>query len=204
MISDEWKLRLTRGMQLLLVAMTLLGFYVGESKFVVNSVIGLLISFLPSLLERDPGISLSPGLVIWIISALFLHALGSAGFYTAIPWWGHLTHSLSASLVAEIGYTVVRSVDIHSEEVRLPDRFMFVFILMTVLAFGVVWELFEYGLDIIANITKLTMPLAQHGLEDTMKDMTFNTIGALIVAVLGQAHLNDLAEKLMAQLDDTG
>ena len=192
---------MTRGMQLILVAMTAIGFYIGESKFVVNSAIGLLVSFLPAMLEQDHDISLSPGIVIWITSALFLHALGSAGFYNFISWWDHLTHSLSASLVAAIGYTVVRSVDIHSEEVKLPDRFMFIFILMTVLAFGVVWELFEYGLEIIADITKLKMPLAQHGLEDTMKDMTFNTIGALIVAVLGQAHLNNLAEKLMDQLN---
>lgn len=199
-LSDTWKNRITRSMQTLLVVMLIFGLYYRIPKVIVNSGISLAISFIPALLERDYKVSLNPGLALWITSAIFLHSLGSLGFYGAISWWDHLTHSLSASLVAAIGYTVVRSVDIHSDEVHLPDKFMFVFILMTVLAFGVVWELFEFGLDIIANATQIPMPLAQHGLTDTMKDMTFNTIGALIVAILGQAHLTDLAHKVLEQI----
>ena len=68
------------------------------------------------------------------------------------------------------------------------------YIFIVVLAFGVVWELFEFGLDIAADATGLTMPLAQHGLDDTVRDSMFNSLGALIVAVFGQVHLTNLAE----------
>lgn len=44
------------------------------------------------------------------------------------------------------------------------------------------------------------MPLAQHGLDDTVRDMMFNTLGALAVATFGQAHLSGVAETVRASL----
>lgn len=183
-------------MQASLAVILVAGFYFGSTKVVINAGIGLAVTFAPALIKKRYDIVVNPFLSLWITSAVFFHALGSFGFYGSVWWWDHLTHALSASLVAGIGYTLIRSADIYSNDIHLPNRFMFVFILLTVIAFGVVWELFEYGLDIIANITGLSMPLAQHGLSDTMKDMMFNTVGALIVAVFGQAYLTTLSEEL--------
>ena len=183
-------------MQIILLGLVIWGFYEQSTKVILNAGLGLTVTFGPALLERNYSISVNPFLTLWISSAVFFHALGSFGFYGSVWWWDHLTHALSASLLAGIGYTVVRSIDLHTEDVRLPDRFMFVFILLTVMAFGVVWELFEFGLDIIANITKISMPLAQHGLTDTMKDMMFNTLGAVITATVGQAYLNEFSKNI--------
>jgi len=44
------------------------------------------------------------------------------------------------------------------------------------------------------------MPLAQHGLDDTVRDTMFNSLGALLVAAFGQAHLTDVAETLRERL----
>ena len=194
-LSDKWKLRFTRMMQVTLVGLLFSGFYYGSSKIVINSGMGLIISLIPGVMEKRYNVATDPLLTLWITLAIFLHSLGSLGFYNAISWWDHLTHALSASIVAGIGYTFIRSVDIHSEEIYLPRKFMFVFLLLTILAFGVVWELFEYGLDIIADSTGLVMPLAQHGLEDSMKDMMFNALGAVLTAIFGQVYLSELAEK---------
>jgi hypothetical protein len=59
----------------------------------------------------------------------------------------------------------------------------------------VVWELFEFGLDVAADATGISMPLAQHGLDDTVRDLVFNALGALTVAVFGQAHLSGATER---------
>jgi len=67
-----------------------------------------------------------------------------------------------------------------------------------VLSFGVLWELFEFGLDIAADATGITMPLAQHGLDDTVRDLMFNSLGALVVATFGQAHLTGVSERVLA------
>ena len=193
-LSNKWKKRITRTMQIFLAVLLVSGFYFGSSKVITNAGLGLFITFLPAIMEKRYKLAADPFLSLWITSAVFFHALGSFGFYGSVWWWDHLTHALSASIVAAIGYTFIRSIDIHSENIRLPQKFMFLFILLTIMAFGVVWELFEYGLDIIADITQISMPLAQHGLTDTMKDMMFNTLGATITAIFGQVHLTELAQ----------
>jgi len=141
-----------------------------------------------------------PWLGLWITTAVFLHTLGSAGLYGQIGWWDHLTHALSATLVAGVGYTTARAIDLHSDEISIPHRFAFVYIVVVVLSFGVVWELFEFGLDIVADETGLTMPLAQHGLDDTVMDLTYNSLGALLVAAFGQVHLTGVAETVRTSL----
>jgi uncharacterized membrane protein YjdF len=107
---------------------------------------------------------------------------------------------MSASLIAAAGYTVARAVDIHSDDIHIPRRVAFVYIFVIVLSFGVVWELFEFGLDIAADATGLEMPLAQHGLDDTVRDMMFNSLGALLVAAFGQAHLAGIAQLVQERL----
>jgi hypothetical protein len=201
-MSIPWisKSSITRFMQVVLLGMFAIGLYTRTPKIIINSGVGLFISFIPALLERDYSFSLSPFLSLWITSAVFFHSLGSVGLYSAVSWWDHLTHSLSASLVAATGYTLIRSIDLHSNDIRLPDRFMFVFILMTVVAFGVFWELFEFALDLVSNLTGVSMPLAQHGLQDTMKDMSFNLAGAVIAAVFGQVYLSNLSLKIREQI----
>ena len=188
--------RLTRAMQILLAGIVVYGVVYGQPKAITNGGLGLFVTFVPALLERNYDIPLDPWLGVWITTAVLLHTIGSAGFYARVSWWDHLTHALSASLVAGAGYTTLRAVDLHSDEIDIPSRFAFVFILVVVLAFGVVWELFEFGLDIVADETGISMPLAQFGLDDTVADLTYNSVGALIVALFGQAHLTGVAERV--------
>lgn len=181
-------------MQAILLGIVTYGVFFGQPKAISNGTIALLITFVPAVLERRYDFPLDPWLGLWITLAVFLHTLGSAALYSQIPWWDHLTHAMSASLVAGVGYTFARAVDIHSDDIYFPSRFFFVYVLVVVLSFGVLWELFEFALDVFADATGIQMPLAQHGLEDTVRDLIFNSIGAVLVAALGQAHLSDLAE----------
>nr|WP_162224485.1 hypothetical protein [Halorussus amylolyticus] len=199
--------RLTRAMQIVLLGIVGYGALgivwdgvAAQPKAIVNGGIGLAVTTLPAVLERNYEIPLDPWLGLWITTAVFLHTLGSAGLYGQIGWWDHLTHSMSASLVAAAGYITARSLDLHSDEITIPARFAFVYILVVVLSFGVVWELFEFGLDVVADSTGVTMPLAQHGLDDTIRDLMFNSLGALLVAFFGQVHLTGVAERLRERL----
>lgn len=198
--------RLTRGMQLVLLGIIVYGIAYSEPKAITNGSISLLITAAPALLERNYKIPLDPWLGLWITVAVFLHTMGSAGLYTQIGWWDHLTHAMSASLVAGVGYTFARGIDIHNDQIHLPERFFFVYVLVVVLSFGVIWELFEFALDIVADETGISMPLAQFGLDDTVLDLMYNSVGALIVATFGQAHLTGVAERareaLYGAIDD--
>jgi len=187
-------------MQFVLAGIVVYGVVEGEPKAISNGSMGLLITFVPALLERKYDFPLDPWLGLWITLAVSLHTMGSAGLYQQLDWWDHITHAMSASLIAAIGYTFARAVDLHSDDIQIPKQFAFVFILLVVMSFGVIWELFEFGLDIVADTTGVSMPLAQHGLDDTVRDMMFNTLGAIVVATFGQAHLSGVAESVTERL----
>jgi hypothetical protein len=194
--SRQNQLRLTRAMQIVLVAIVLHAIIAHQPVGVVNGSLALLVTFFPALLERNHEIPIDPWLGLWITLAVFLHTLGSAGLYARISWWDHVTHALSASLIAAVGYTFARTIDLHSDEIHIPSRFMFIYIFVVVLAFAVIWELLEFALDVVSYMTGMTMPLAQHGLDDTILDLMFNSLGAFTVAVFAQASLSDFAETL--------
>ncbi|WP_134671630.1 hypothetical protein [Halorussus marinus] len=183
-------------MQVVLVGLVGYGGLTGQPKPIVNGLLALVVTFLPAAFERNYDLPLDPWLGLWITTAVLLHTLGSAGFYARIGWWDHLTHAMSASLLAAVGYTTARAIDLHSDDIHIPRRFFSVYIFVVVLSFGVAWELFEFGLDALADATGRTMPLAQHGLDDTVRDAMFNSLGALLVAVFGQAHLTGVAESV--------
>lgn len=190
-------------MQLVLVGIIVYGITYREPKAITNGSISLLITFAPAVFERNYRVPLDPWLGLWITLAVLLHTLGSAGLYARIGWWDHLTHAMSASLVTAVGYTFARGVDLHSDRIHLPERFFFVYALVVVLAFAVLWELFEFGLDVAADTTGVSMPLAQHGLDDTIRDLMFNSLGALVVAAFGQAHLSGIAELVLDSRGET-
>lgn len=205
-LSKNFRYRATRGMQLLLLAISIFTLYVGDTKAFVNSFMALLITFIPSLMRRRYDVSLDIGLSLWITSAVFFHALGSINLtgqnlYTMISWWDHFTHALSASVVAAAGYIALRSVDEYSDEIYVPDKLAFVFILIFVLAFGVIWELIEFGLTLLSEVLGGETILTQYGLEDTMKDLLFNTGGAVIVGLFGEAYLNNSIEAVREKLE---
>jgi hypothetical protein len=208
-ISERRQRQATRGMQTFLALMLAAGVVLGNVGVIVNATIGLLVTFLPGILERDVDLPMDAGLTLWISAAVFLHALGTITLpgigkpYVNVWWWDHVTHALSASLVAGVGYSTTRAVDIHSDSVSLPPRFHFVFILLFVLAFGVLWEVIEFMIGLAASYTGTPGILTQYGLEDSMLDLVFDTVGAVIVAVYGSNQLSEVVDALTLRLDES-
>jgi hypothetical protein len=207
-ISKHRQTQLVHGMQLTLFGLIFVGIERGSVNIILNALLGLAVTFLPAILERDLEIPMDPALTLWISAAAFMHAVGvialpgaQSGFYS-IEYYDHLTHALSATVVAATGYATVRAIDQHTEGIDLPPKFMFVFILVFVMAFGVFWELIEFGTDILSDTTGLgASGFTQHGLEDTMLDLMFNTMGGVVVAIWGTVYLADVAEAVQKRLE---
>lgn len=191
---------ISRVMQVALVVLLLYGLVGRDLTTIVNSAIALSITFLPAILEHDRRLPLEPGLVFWLTAAVFLHALGSAGLYGLVGPWDSLTHTVSASIVAAAGYAVVRAIDLHTDEIYFPSRMLFAFILVFVLAFGVIWELVEFAIDWSAQQFGLTAIVAQHGLDDTIVDLVYDTVGAIVAAIWGSFYLTDLSHRIAHRL----
>ena len=193
--------RISQVMQLALAVLLLFGLVRRDLTTVVNAGVALGITFLPAVLERDAKLPIEPGLVFWLTAAVFLHAIGSAGLYGVVGQWDSLTHTISASIVAAAGYAVVRAIDLHSDEVYLPAPMLFAFILVFVLAFGVVWELLEFAIDESARLLGLQAVVAQYGLSDTIVDLVYDGFGAVVAAVWGSFYLTDLSQRIAGRLE---
>jgi len=208
-IDEHRQKRLTHLMEVLLVGMFFVGLERGHTGILVNTAVALGVTQLVPVLRRDLGIPMDPALTLWITAAVFLHALGTVGipgtglesFYRQVWWWDHMTHALSASVVAAAGYATARAVDLHSEDVSLPPRFMFVFILLLTVAFGVFWEVIEFAIAEAAAMLGGAPILTQYGLRDTMLDLVFDTVGAVVVATWGTAHLSDVVGAIVDRFE---
>ncbi|EMA44146.1 hypothetical protein [Halococcus saccharolyticus] len=207
-ITERRQRQLTWAMEVGLVGMFFIGLDRGTTGIVVNTGIALLVTRLPSVLEHDFGIPMDPGLTLWITSAVFLHAFGTVGLpgspltpYQSVWWYDHLTHGLSASVVAAVGYAAVRALDVHSDEVSYPPEFTVVFVFLFVLAFGVLWEVIEFTVAELAAVLGTGSVLTQYGLEDTMLDLIFDTVGAAVVAIWGGARLSGVVSALADRFD---
>jgi len=175
----------SRAMQGGMVALAISGVLAGELTYVPAALASIFMSELPSIFRRDLKIVLPVELNLWIVTTLFLHVLGSfSGFYDNTPGWDHLTHAMSASLIATFGFILVVSVDKYAESIYIPQIFLVLLIVMFTMAVGVIWEIMEYLID------SATGSHLQYSLDDTMRDLLFDTIGGTIVAFGGAYYLS--------------
>ncbi len=189
--------QLSYALQIGLAGLLVFGFVVRDVPTTVNAGLALGVTFLPAALQRNIRIPLEPELIAWLTVAAVLHALGSAGLYDLVALWDSLTHAMSSSLVAAAGYVSVRAIDLHSDRVYLPSTAMFGFILLFTLSVGVVWELAEFGADAAARSLEVDAALAQHGIADTIGDMAFNLVGAIVAATLGATYLAEFSQSIV-------
>ena len=189
-----------RAMQAGLAAVTLFGLVTFRWGLVINAGVSLGVTFLPGVLERDLSLPMNPALVAWITFAVFLHAVGALGPYRWFGWYDSVTHTLSATIAAGAGYATARALDEHYDRLEVPPAFMFGFIVVFVLAFGVLWEIMEFASGGLASILGGDPVLAQYGASDIVYDLTYDAVGGVLVGLFGTSRLRDLARSLSNSL----
>ncbi|KTG10346.1 hypothetical protein AUR64_12305 [Haloprofundus marisrubri] len=200
---------LVRILQVFMALIFALGLWLGHSGITVNAGVGLLVTFLPAMLNRRYDFTMDIALVLWITVAMFLHAFGTVPLpaldflspYGATWWWDHMTHALSSSLVAGAAYATLRAFDEYTDAISMPSRFLFVYLLMFVMAFGVLWELLEFYISVVGALLGGGTILTQYGLDDTVLDLFYNTLGGVLVGVFGTAHLTGVSDELVERLE---
>ncbi|MFC5367306.1 hypothetical protein [Salinirubrum litoreum] len=190
-----------RAMQSVIAVILVVGLWERSIAVVVNASLALAITFLPALLRRDWDVHLGTGLTLWMTLAVLLHTVGMLGFYVSVSWWDHVTHTLSATVVASVGYATARAVDEYSDAIYLPSRFLFVYILLFTMAFGVLWEVLEFSARFVTDLVGVEAVLIQFSVEDTIVDLIFDFVGAVLVALFGTPRLQSLVTSLTERLD---
>lgn len=190
-LSESGERRLVRALQLLLGGLVLYGVVTLQLGMGLSAGVALAVTALPALLRREYGYTMDAGLVLLITVAVVLHVIGALGPYRWYSWYDEVTHTVSAVLIAGIGYAVLVAFERHSDAVELPVAVRGVFIIVFVLAAGVIWEVLEFGIAELSRSLGVGSPLVVYGIDDIVTDMIFNTVGALIVAVWGSGYFDD-------------
>lgn len=123
----------------------------GDYYSVFLCLLTLLLFNIPQFVDKALHVSLPKELeaiiLLFIFSAEILGEIGS--FYTHIPWWDTMLHTINGFLMAAIGFSLIDILN-NSPKFHITMSPMFVAFVafcfsMTV---GVVWEFFEFSMDI--------------------------------------------------------
>jgi uncharacterized membrane protein YjdF len=191
-------------MQAVIAAFLVWGLVSANVSIALNATLGLATTMLPGLLERDYEITIGPWLTFLLTLAILLHTIGMVGPYETVWWWDEVTHTFSASIVAVVGYATTKAIDEHVEDIYLPPDFMYLFILLFTLAIGVFWELLEFLARVFAEWAGQEAVLVQYGVQDTARDLIFDTVGAVIAALFGIPRTQALVDSIEAALEGRG
>jgi hypothetical protein len=153
------------------------------------SLVVIILTLLPAFAWRRYRLYLPPEFQLIAAAFIFLSLfLGSArDFYYRFWWWDMVLHAGSGFLLGIVGFVALYLLN---QTDRLPPElspgFRCFFGVTFAVFLGVLWEIFEFVADEINPYWN--MQTRESGVADTMHDLIVDTIGAVIVALMGWAY----------------
>ena len=145
-----------------------------ESAFIC--VLCLILFLIPGFLRRVLRIRVPE--VLQIIILLFIFAAEMMGelfhFFTRVPGWDTILHTLTGFLMASVGLSLVDLLNSSKAKFSLSPAYMALVAFCFAMTIGVLWEFFEFGMDVIFR-------------QDMQNDMLisrFTTIGPALSDVV--------------------
>ena len=166
---------------------------------ITQCVLGLLAVHLPMVLAHRFRFDVPH--LLYLLYLLFLYCsifLGEVqNFYYRVPQWDVILHSFSSMMAGFFGTMVVTILNRDERTVtKLSPLFIGIFSFCFSFSIGALWEIYEYVWDGIFgyNMQKYLLadgtPLTGHAaLNDTMKDLLVDALGALVASVVGVLSL---------------
>lgn len=115
-------------------------------------ILTLMLFNIPFWSEKVLKITLPKELEIIILCFIFAaEILGEIGsFYTYIPWWDTMLHTINGFLMAAIGFALIDLLNNSPKfHITLYPTFVAVVAFCFSMTIGVLWEFFEFGMDTI-------------------------------------------------------
>lgn len=161
----------------------------------------IVVSVLPNLLHKfyqiQTPFSLRAGVVIFMSGSLMLGEV--AQFYVVFWWWDLMLHFL-----ASIGITLIAFISLlvlfRQTEIRSTPFFTSVLAFSFSLAVAVLWEVYEFGIDLLV-VSDTPM---QGSNADTMTDLIAMVVGSLLVGVIGYRYIRGDSINAVSQVIDEG
>ncbi|MDD3498081.1 MAG: hypothetical protein PHH24_01085 [Candidatus Moranbacteria bacterium] len=184
-------------LKILIGALVLISAIRQDIFLVFTSLLVLFLSFTPAIITRNFKVKIPIEVDFVLTIILYLcYGLGEySGFYVKIWWWDLFLHFGNSIVLGMVGFIFAYSLLLTSK-ISAKPILISVFALSFSVLVGVIWEIFEFGMDSLFGFT-----MQKSGLVDTMTDLIVNFFGASIVSVFGFMHLrkpeHGLFEKIL-------
>ena len=159
------------------------------------SAMTLILSLAPNYLASRYNIALPMPFVISIVVFIVASLIMGEVFdiYYRIWWWDIALHATSAIALGMIGFLFIYMLFDGDHFAAPPSAIAFLAFTFA-LSIGAVWEIFEYTMDVVFGTNM------QKSADDTMIDLIFDAIGAIIGALAGYAYLKGRRKGLLSRL----
>lgn len=165
-------------------------------EHVYTCLLVLILFSIPTIVERRLRIDLPDALEIIIL--LFIYAAEILGeiqeYYLLIPFWDDLLHTLNGFLFAAVGFSMVDILNRNKKvTMQLSPFYMAVMAFCFSMTIGVLWEFFEYGIDIILS-------------KDMQKDTILQAITSVNLHPEGRnipVQIKNIVDVIVVQADGT-
>lgn len=159
----------------IVTAILVLNFLRRDYYTVFLCALNLVLFYIPAFVDRTFKVKLTPVLhatiLLFIFSGSILGEIGS--FYTYIPWWDTMLHTINGFLMAAIGFAMI---DILNNSPRFHISLSPIFVAFVAFCFsmtiGVLWEFFEFGMDWFT-----TMDMQKDRIITEISSVNFNPSG---------------------------
>jgi hypothetical protein len=162
----------------------------------IQSILFMATTFVPGFIEKKGKVEIPDFMeVIYIFFCICHFILGEVvDFYEKFNWWDSMLHTLTGSMIAILGFSIVNSINYSKKHsMNIDPVLVALFAICFAITIGVLWEIVEYGVDgtfgtnmqRYADLYTSVDFVGRRALMDTMKDLMLDTIGASVIAVIG-------------------
>jgi hypothetical protein len=176
-------------MQALIILTSLYSFHIGYYAGTFFGFVAVGLSLIPALVHKKLHIVVPWEVTFLIALTLFLHIGGYTylWYLNLYPYYDKFAHLVASMTIALLGFLAVLIMMRVRTNLQFEPWEIFFFIVIFTLAFGAIWEIWEFTMDTLAG-AYLTKPL-QQGNTDTMLDLITDLGGGIIIAVVGTFYL---------------
>lgn len=169
-------------LRLFVIVTMILQFLNGNYENFFLCILTLILLIVPSLVQVTFKIELPTVLEILILIFIFsAEILGEIReYYLMFPMWDTILHTINGFLAAAIGFSMVDLLNRSDKTVfQLSPVFTAIVAFCFSMTIGVVWEFFEFGMDMVFGLDMQKDTVIQ-----TIRSVTLNPAGRNVVTVL--------------------
>lgn len=171
-------------MKIIMIGMLPYVAYKGNYLFAIATGAAIMLSLLPSIVERNYRITLPFELDFLITLMIFLHTFFGEWlkFYDKLWIWDKIMHIYGTAVISMLAFMIVYTLH-YTKKIRLTLPLVGLFTIIFAMAVGGLWEIGEFAVD------KVFDKDTQNGLDNTMWDLINDLIGGTFIAVIGIIYM---------------